>query len=644
MQFAYRVRIGETAFDHLCSYHTQERLQDGGIRRVFPRFHWADGQMTLDFIATRTRDSHVWSCVLRVTNQTVQPTRISRAQIGVALEGTEMRLDYFTSDWGSEFSPASQEIKSDFSLRCVSGRSAKGFVPFVWVVDQAGKATAMALAWSGNWALSAYPADQQAVGWVKRYALMGLDDHDGFYHEIEPGASFETPMVYLAEGEDKEAASAHLRDYFRRHLSPQGELNWQRQPVVYNSWWPFEDKYIDEVTFLANAREAKALGLDYAVLDAGWFGPEETSQGWYDKRGDWDVVNTVRFPSGLRSLCNQVKALALKPGIWCEIEAVGRIARLRENQPHLLAIRHDRPLGYLCFGSEESRVFAMGVMDKLIGEYGAQWVKIDFNLDPGPGCDCQAHGHGTGDGLLAHYRGYYAFLDALRAKYPGVVIENCASGGLRTDIGMLSHSHLGFLSDPDHTEFHLQCLWGALSFLHPSSLYHFAWSQTLQDHNLGVHDPLTSGLTRHKLDYMVRAVMIGVPGFSYDLRELPGWISDRLKQLVAWYHQIAGDFVQRGTPRRLSAQPLTGGRGERFPAFSLQAPAGDILVFAFRLHGAPEEGFFRLTGLETEQRYLVEYLDAGTCQEASGRELLRDGIILCGLPEEASEVIHIRRA
>ena len=643
MHFAYRVQIGETQFDHLCSYYTQESLPDGSTQRIYPRFHWEGGQTQLDFCATQAPGHQVWACQLRISNQTTKPVRISRAQLGMASMGISLRLDYFSSDWGSELSPDSKIITEDFSLRCVSGRSAKGFVPFAWAVDDKGGATAMALAWSGNWALDAFQREQEPEGWAQRYALIGMSNHDDFFHDIPPGGQFETPMVYLAQGLNKEEASAQLRSYFHEVLSPQSELGWSCPPLVYNSWWPFEDKYIDETTFLENARKARDLGLDYAVLDAGWFGPEEPGQGWYDKRGDWDLVNTLRFPSGLKALCDQVKAMELKPGIWCEIEAVGRLARLRETHPQLLATRQGRQLGYLCFGNAESIAFALTVMDRLIGEYGAEWVKIDFNLDPGSGCDCLTHGHGEGDGLWAHYQGYYSFLDQLRQRYPGVVIENCASGGLRTDIGMLSHTHLGFLSDLDHTEFHLQCLWGALSFLPPSSLYHFAWSQTLQGHNLAIKDPLANDLTQQKLDYMVRSVMIGVPGFSYDLRGLPSWISDRLAELAAWYQSIAGEFVLRGTARRLTGQPQSGGRGERYPVFSLRSRAGDQLIFAFRLKGAPEERQVALDGLKANRSYALESLDKGSQWEISGEELMQQGLRLRDLPEESSEVILIKQ-
>ena len=61
-------------------------------------------------------------------------------------------------------------------------------------------------------------------------------------------------------------------------------------------------------------------------------------------------------------------------------------------------------------GSEEGRKWAMSVVDRILGEYGAKWIKFDFNLDPAPGCDQEDHDHGKGDGLYAHYMDIINFL------------------------------------------------------------------------------------------------------------------------------------------------------------------------------------------------------------------------------------------
>src|SRR5699024_4687546 len=155
-----------------------------------------------------------------------------------------------------------------------------------------------------------------------------------------------------------------------------------------------------------------------------------------------------------------------------------------------------------------------------------RWIKIDFNLDP-RSCENTVHGHGAKDGLAAHYHAFYRFLDEVRRRYPGVVLENCASGGQRLDIAVASHMHVCFLSDKDNTEFHLQTFWGALNWLHQSSCFHFTWSQVFGEYNLGILDPMTEETPDSSIDCMFRAAMMGVPGISLRLAKLPARCRER---------------------------------------------------------------------------------------------------------------------
>src|SRR5262249_18577766 len=155
----------------------------------------------------------------------------------------------------------------------------------------------------------------------------------------------------------------------------------------------------------------------------------EVGSQWTDHRGDWDLVNQQRFPSGLRALSDHVHQLGMRFGLWCEIEALGPKARLAKQRPDLPALRDGKPLGYVCLGNPAAAEWAVETLDRLIREHDADWIKLDFNLDPGLGCDRTDHGHGPGDGLFEHYQGYYGVLTRIRAMHPDVVLENCSSGG-----------------------------------------------------------------------------------------------------------------------------------------------------------------------------------------------------------------------
>lgn len=645
MNFTYIVTLDGFELLHECTYHTREVLPDGTEQLTFNRFHNADGLLTLTLTACRDPETDVYRCNLSIFNEASHPVRLSRADVGISLETTHMNLRYFSSDWGSEYNPCEKEISGEFSFGVISGRSCKGFIPFAACEgDEAAGTVAMALGWSGNWTCTAFRW-QESYCCYKPWTyccLMGLTD-GSFYTDIQPGTTFTTPTVYLSAAPDGEAASLNLRRYFRKHLSLlQNDSRFTPMPLEYNTWWAYEDKQITEDVYQQNAELAKQLGCRYAMMDAGWFGDESDEQGWYEKRGDWATVNQVRFPSGMKSMCDKAKAAEILPGIWCEIEAVGKDAQLNKTHEHIIAKRDGRSLGYVCFGSAEGRKFAMEVADRILGEYGAKWIKFDFNLDPGMGCNRTDHDHGKGDGLWAHYKGYYEFLDELRAKYPDVVIENCSSGGLRGDIEMLSHTHFTFLSDPDQTDFQLQLFWGGLSFLHQSALMHFTWSETTYcDHNSFIRMPITEDIPRYKFDYIIRSALMGMPGFSYKLPEFPEWCFNRLRELGEFYTAHSTDYVLNGDAYRLTPQPLTNGRGERFPVFEFVSPEKNALVYAFRMTGAPEKQKVMLKGLEADTHYRAEYLDAGIVIEKTGAELTRDGLSFEGLPEEASEIVEI---
>lgn len=640
MNFVYFLTADGYELSQECTYHTSEKLDANNVRHVYPRFHKAASLLDLSLVVEEDTENGVFCAKLIVDNQGEAPVRISRADVGFALNAGKLSLHYFRSDWGSEFSPCKKDVTVPFTFGSISGRSCKGYTPYAEVETDDG-VTAMALAWSGNWNCAVEPFEFPGTGAEKNFwCTMGLTD-GMFYHDLPGKTQFVTPAVYLASGKTREEACLKLRRHFRAHLSLLKGKSFDKLPVVYNTWWGYEDKEINEEVYARDAKIAKTLGCDYAMLDAGWFGDTVDGQTWYEKRGDWENVNRQLFPSGLKALCDNAKTMEIAPGIWCEIEAVGRDAKLNQTHESLIAKRDGRSLGYVCLGSKAGRDWAMGIVDRILGEYGAKWIKFDFNLDPGYGCNRTDHDHGAGDGLYAHYMGYYQMLDEIRAKYPDVVIENCSSGGLRNDIGMLSHTHYGFLADPDYTEFHLQLFWGALSYLHQSSLYHFSWSDTTYcDHNL-VRHPIVADTPMSKVDFILRAVMMGTFGLSYRLPELPAPASERIAQHCAFYKTYSTDFILNGDAYRLTEQPQTCDRGERFPAFEFVSQDQRAMVFFFRLIGADECQHVRLQGLDPNRTYSVRFEDSKKCFETTGAHLMSEGLTVDGLCEEGSEIVTI---
>ena len=139
------------------------------------------------------------------------------------------------------------------------------------------------------------------------------------------------------------------------------------------------------------------------------------------------------------------------PGLWLEPEVVGVNSEVagqlpadaffqRGGQPvvehgrYHLDLRHPAAVKHLD-----------QVVDFLVGDLGVGYLKLDYNIAVGPGPD--TGGLSAGAGLLAANRAQLDWLDGVLDRYPGLVIENCSSGGMRTDYALLSRLQLQSTSD-----------------------------------------------------------------------------------------------------------------------------------------------------------------------------------------------------
>lgn len=608
--------------------------------------------LTAELINVEDTSTGVSKRRLQITN-TGEPGTLFYAQLVYHLAYPHAQLNYFTSDWGSEYTPCQADVTYPIRFGTWSGRSSKGCSPYFTLrpVGGNGPVLGISVGWSGNWEAQAKREGGEnsvAVGLLK----------DDFFKELRTGEVFDNIEIFdCIDTAGEEAVSASFRTYYRDKISLMKKV-FSTLPVAFNSWWPYEDKWINESVFYENAKEAKQLGFTNTLLDAGWFGPagdptQPESASWFDKQGDWDIVNTNFFPSGIAALGKRVNEEVKIPfGIWCEIEAVGKESHLYKTHPQLIAQRDGKPLNYVCMGNPETREWALGIIKTLVEEYGAKWIKIDFNLDP-IACDCEDHGHGKGDGLYAHYKGLYSFMDTVREKYPQLVLENCSSGGLRIDYGIMQHCHIAFLSDPDYTQHHLKCYWGMLSHIHPSGCYHFTKSETVCAHNYTWNEkgerslefkPIHEATTIARFDYMTRAAMMSGFGVSHKLTELPRWAKTRLKEHIKVFHEISQDYLYNGDSYRLTPQPLPGFNPENsWSAFAFTANTGNALLFAFKKPGGELQGEFKLLGLEDSALYSIAPYEGGAETQETGYTLKNKGYRVCAEPGEWSQIYRISK-
>jgi alpha-galactosidase len=102
----------------------------------------------------------------------------------------------------------------------------------------------------------------------------------------------------------------------------------------------------------------------------------------------------------------------------------------------------------LDFRNPEVRAYLDQVIDRLVGDYGVGYFKMDYNVDSLQGTEINADSFGQG--LLEHNRAHLAWLEGILNRHPDLVIENCGSGGGRMDYAMLSRLQLQSMTDQEN--------------------------------------------------------------------------------------------------------------------------------------------------------------------------------------------------
>jgi alpha-galactosidase len=80
-------------------------------------------------------------------------------------------------------------------------------------------------------------------------------------------------------------------------------------------------------------------------------------------------------------------------------------------------------------------------LKSVIAAYGLDWLRIDYNIDPldyWKALDTDANRGGLGE--MRYIQGLYRMWDDLRAAFPRLRIDDCASGGRRIDLETMSRA------------------------------------------------------------------------------------------------------------------------------------------------------------------------------------------------------------
>ena len=408
------------------------------------------------------------------------------------------------------------------------GRSSQAVLPFFNLMGK-DEGLIVGVGWTGQWA-SRFSFD----GCLVRVEA-GMERT---HLTLHPGEEIRTPRMLILywQGESMRGHN-ELRQFILKYHTYRPDGRTIPAPITTSTWGGMKSScHLDRIAVM----KEHGLDHDYYWIDAGWYGPadsyspDEFEGDWYKHVGNWSV-NPAAHPNGLRPLSDAAKDAGMKFLLWFEPErAIWGTPLTQEHPEWFLGEKKELMTVLLNLGIPEARRWITDLIVSKIEEFGVDCYRQDFNMDPLAFWRSNDAPDRVGMTEIRHIEGLYEFWDALLARCPGLLIDNCASGGRRIDLETIGRSIPLWRSD-------VQC-WPSFdttaSQVHTHGLAHWVPCST------------TGAQMRPGDTYNFRSAMctgIQFPLFSYEKNPIDpnypwAWHRERLAEMRRAIPYYFGDY------------------------------------------------------------------------------------------------------
>ena len=329
--------------------------------------------------------------------------------------------------------------------------------------ENTGRVIGAALCYSGNYELRIDTGD---TDWHQFFAGINPDNSS---YTLAPKEVFRTPELALTwSDEGLSGASRNFHKWARSHKMAHGD---RLRKILLNSW---EGVYFDinEAGMDQMMSDIASMGGELFVMDDGWFGVKYPRITDNCALGDWQV-DPKKLPAGVPGLVECAKKHGIKFGIWIDPEMSNTVSELYEKHPDwvIKAPQREPVLGrggtqvVLDLGNPAVQDFVFKIVDDIMTENPEiDYIKWDANMaimNHGSQYlpkDRQSHMY------IEYHRGFAKVCDRIRAKYPDVTIQACASGGGRANYGVMPWFDEFWVSDNTDALQRIYMQWGTSYF------------------------------------------------------------------------------------------------------------------------------------------------------------------------------------
>lgn len=330
-------------------------------------------------------------------------------------------------------------------------------------MENTGRTIGAALCYSGTYKLFIDTDDSNY-----HHFFAGINEENSAYN-LKKGETFSTPVLALTfSDEGLSGASRNFHHWGRNFRLAHGN---EPRKILLNSW---EGVYFDinEEGMAQMMKDIASMGGELFVMDDGWFGDKYHRDNDSASLGDW-TVDTRKLPHGIQGLVDEAEKNGIKFGIWIEPEMTNSRSRLYEEHPEYVIKAENRDIIegrggtqlVLDLANPKVQDLVFNVVDTLMTKYPLiDYIKWDANAP------IMQHGsqYLTRDNqshlYIDYHKGFEKVLDRIRAKYPDVTIQACASGGGRANWGVLPWFDEFWVSDNTDALQRVYMQWGTSYF------------------------------------------------------------------------------------------------------------------------------------------------------------------------------------
>lgn len=500
--------------------------------------------------------------------------------------------------------------------------------------ENCGRTIGAALCWGGNYNMR---VESRQNG--NHRFLAGIDEANSEYN-LKAGATFTTPKLAFAYSEEGLGGVSRT---FHRWARNGGIYNGKRlRDILLNSW---EGVYfnVNQTNMDEMMGDIASLGGELFVMDDGWFGVKYPRNDGSTALGDWQV-DTKKLPEGVGGLVRCAKKHGIKFGIWIEPEMTNTKSELYEKHPDWIVCHPKREPQkgrggtqlILDMSNPKVQDFVFGVVDNLMKENPEiAYMKWDTNFNI---VDYGSH-YLTADNQSHLYVDYMLglsyTLERIRAKYPDLVLQACASGGGRVNYGIMKYFDEFWVSDNTDALQRLYIQWGTSLFFPTAAMaQHVSASPNHQ--------------TRRVVPIKFRfdVAMTGRLGMEMQPKQMTNKEKEFSKTAIATYKEIRPIIQQGDQYRLISPYEKKGVCSEMF----ITENKDKAVFFAYKMENFVNQFIprFRMNGLDANRRYVLKELNRTDKNPLSlegktfsGKYLMETGINLNLNGEYASRVIML---